>query len=223
MAKRTKNATFKAVKKQQNVSTSGRTDVSEWLLGILSEEYNFPVARISLNGALDDWGYGSTERLASLAAQFNRSSANAAKFNYAKISPPDLIRAVRGKTLADIITCLEGVVVAAGRALYVPIGQELTDIISPHVLALGDPTTSLLGQVTAWVNCYLANNGLQHADLSKVLFGSQPACEFLEFEFDAYAQKHWNGAVANAGELGHVKTFKGLIDYLFKKVKSAIG
>jgi hypothetical protein len=222
MVKAAKNLTVKAPKKRQDAGISVRTDVSDWLLGILSEEYGFPASRISLNSSLDDWGYGSKERLASLAGQFNRFSANVARFNFAKISPPDLIQSVHGKTLVDIIIFLESVAVAAGRALYVPIGQELTDVMSPHVLALADPRTSLRDQVKAWIHCYLAGKGWLHVDLAKILFGRVAACAILVQQFNAYAEEHWNGATADAGDLGHVtsKTLKGLIDYLFGTIES---
>jgi hypothetical protein len=81
-------------------------EVKTWVITYFSHEFSLPPQSIPENSQLKKWGYADEKALAFLAAQFNKAVLTRPQWHGAHIAPPELVDAVKGKTIGGLIAFL---------------------------------------------------------------------------------------------------------------------
>jgi hypothetical protein len=89
-----------------NAGQPYRSQIESWLSAYLSNEYALNFDKVSADQKLKAWGYGDPVRLALLAGNYNRTTASRPLVRPISIPPPELIRAVLGRRIQDLIDFL---------------------------------------------------------------------------------------------------------------------
>jgi hypothetical protein len=110
-----------------------RRQVRDWVISYFSSEFHVPPGRISAASPLRLWGYAEERTLASLAAAFNQTARTRPQWHNAHVTPPDLISAVNGKTIGDLIDFLSDQLAtsAVNRAAAIPLLAETAEFQLP--------------------------------------------------------------------------------------------
>jgi hypothetical protein len=88
-------------------------DIEQWFFELLAARYSVPPGRVSRSHPLAQWGYANPNDLAFLAGEFNRVAHTRPHWNHATVTPPELIDAVFGETIEQLLAFLSRVVSAA--------------------------------------------------------------------------------------------------------------
>ena len=83
-----------------------RRQIEAWIRSLLSDEFHLHPDRIDPTTQLRHWGYGDEKSVALLAAKFNQVSRNRPEWHNVHVTPPELVSAVHGKRLGELVDFL---------------------------------------------------------------------------------------------------------------------
>jgi hypothetical protein len=202
--------------------------VADWVFSLLSEKFAIPVNGVSASGSLAKWGYPDNTSLANLTAEFNRHAKGTFDWRSAWVTPSELIDAVNGKAVGDLIDFLSSVVDKAIRSTEQVLRKEFeaeTERIleKKKTCGAGSP---LFDQVRQWTTCNLTNNNIIN-DLEKWIFPGEGtnALNFVR-DFNGHAATCWKDATIQLDDLKpklqhFPPNIGGLIDHLYRVVLAA--
>lgn len=102
----------------------------DWVRSHLSSRYGVSHSKIKLADKLKDWGFVDESDLAELTAVYNRSTHTDPDWKGGDVTPPELIKAVRGKTVGHLASFIASntAPVAQEAAVPPPVGK-ITDFL----------------------------------------------------------------------------------------------